>query len=514
MLYSQMPSLLVDILNTHLTLIFLVLIVYIAQGKGCTNCVRKWKVLPLLFIVIIVTFPDFAEVFMWHCGFASYMVPIIASLAYFALSRDYLITLYKGKPTSIHYGNLIAMVFCAIIAALGTFQLGGVIFLHACFLCALALRKKQFQWRLCIIPLLMLACIAILLISPGNANRLIIETGSSTGGMSTWSLVDRFWAHFQQHVATHIAPARLLLILTSTFCFVYSWRKGWMRQSNMMVGITCALAALAVMGSLYLSPLLPEPRVFSPAYSFFYVFAAVAFLSSERLFAKSRMLRYSSMVLLLVFMVIPTRQLGRLWDMHTWWQRTENMLESARGFNRDIIIPYCPTRHEPPFFFAYSYMSEVLARETWPFSDIAKAYGLKSVRESQVRCRYESIDGSIQAELEDVPDKKELLLRIRSQHPDIVVFFPEKVHMVQSIIGGDYGASSPEKELTMDKDKLQDIGYHPLELTTYHKAGQYVSEVLLPVKDSLRRPNCPRIYVKLHPRDSVCRLMIQHKYGE
>lgn len=267
------------------------------------------------------------------------------------------------------------------------------------------------------------------------------------------------------------------------------------------------------MGSLYISPLLPESRAFSPAYAFFYIFSCVALLSSEKLFAKRRVLKCAAMVLLLGFLILPVRQLGRLWDVHTWWQRTENILESARGSNRDIIIPYCPTRHEPPFLFAYSYLSDALERKTWRFSNIAKSYGLKSVKESMVRCRYESADGSIQADLVDVPDKNEMLLQVRSPHPDIVIFLPKKPHILQPMVAGYYGPNSSGK-LVIDKDQLLDIGYYSPVLKPHQKRCHYMSEVRFPMKDSFRKPNCPRIYVMQHADDTACSLMIQHRYGE
>ena len=494
MLYSQCPTWLVDIINTIITFLFLILILYIAVGKKWLNYVNDWKILPLSFAILVFSMPDFSEIFLWHCGSASYAVPIVSALAFFALTRDYLDSLIHGRPSSIGYGRLSLMSLCAAVAALGTFQLGGVIFLYTGFLCVSAVRRKQFQWRLGIIPLLMLVCTAVLLISPGNANRLIIATGSATGGMGTWSWTDRFSAHFCQHIAIHIAPSRILLILGSVFLFLYTWRKGWMERTNLVMGVAGICSALAVMGSLYISPLLPAARAFSPAYAFFYIFSGVALLSSEKLFATHRILRCSAMVLLLGFLLLPARQLNRLWDMRTWWQRTENILESARGSNRDIIIPYCPTRHESPFLFAYSYMSTALEREGWTFSDIAKAYGLKSVKESNVRCAYCSADAAVSIELTDVETSMEVQLDICSEEPQVVLALPHSGGGLRSLLGRKIQMLLMH-DGPISSTELAELGYETLSVNLTQADGKYRGSVRLPGKGEFRKPNYPAIYI-------------------
>lgn len=85
------------------------------------------------------------------------------------------------------------------------------------------INKKKFRAFLLIENIIGISNLILILVSPGNANRNILENGTWCGDFEMLTFIDKIRLGFMDTITSYIAMPNLVFVITSGLMFVYVW---------------------------------------------------------------------------------------------------------------------------------------------------------------------------------------------------------------------------------------------------------------------------------------------------
>lgn len=391
--FSLMPPLLVDVLNTAAFLLLAALSLYLAFGKAWKRWASHWQSVILFWVLTVGIVPVFGEVFLWHCGSASYLWVHLCALGMLALFRPLWEENAANNPGSattvkLSLRLLPLLALMALVAGCSNFHTGPAILFSCVLMTWLGRNRIRPLWGMYLLLALGAVSCVLMLIAPGNDGRL--ESG------------DRPTISRLRMILTILEPHIRALPLYVLIFFTLYWRvkkRYWSREDSYVTLGALGVAALTQIVFLQ-CPVKPPVRSWQITFSLI----AVASLRVLLPVLVSYRPRWIYNLCLIVLAVLPLAFLPKMYSERKWMYHAMALMEEKRNSGQDIELPYWPFECDSFFGFIGWYLSD--SPGEWPNPDVARCYNLKSVWLSNLRCTYSgTINGwRVEADFRDTPN--------------------------------------------------------------------------------------------------------------
>lgn len=397
--FALLPGGIVDIINTSVLICFFVLIIRIACGKLFRTMMWNWSTPFLVSGLTFFLLHNPGQIMFWHCGVASYLMPVVLGLILMATFTDTLRSPAKWHPSPLKFAILCIIT---IVSGMGTFNFSCGVFLVACtvlyqkyiYIESKKIRMHPGSGKLVLILSLMIFCMILLIIAPGNAGRLqtldedmlpLFEGGLSRNFnrliSSTFSLHFRFIFAYG-------------LMIT---CFLIRRITGPWTRDDALVIYGCLMLYVISQAALLVSPVSIATRVYAPGTTFL-IIAAFKIVYPLTLHGATYIRIPIKLIASgLFFLNVPSMSAAH--EQKIWWDRAQPMLYSSK---KNIILPYYPAD--------CSYMGSVdhfIVDTPHPLRNaIHRVTGKESIFEDTTRCRYTTGEGTTYTLRDTSPLKK------------------------------------------------------------------------------------------------------------
>lgn len=493
--FSLSPVWVVDVGNTVGYVLIFCLLLMITFGPSWKEYAGRWKSHLLMWALCMWLMPKGQDVFLWHCGAAFYLWPLVFTLMLLYWGRGYLVD-ERTHPTP-WYGVLL-LVPVAVMSGLGNYNFGGVagLVLGIAWLKLLKEGSRE-HWKLLLICLVLAVAIAVLLVAPGNFHRAAQATAAETQATAEMRALQTPESRLSRLLPTLSVCIPFMLVSLAVF-----WNNVWHRRlTRADVTIMAAGVALGVISAF---PVMVLPfKAPARAYS---VSVLLCYLPALRLLLPSRnlagpWLRGAFMVSLLVPLAATLLSLPDRVQEYWWWQKVETVVAQQKSEHRDyVVFPYRPTK------------DACMIADTEKGGHRPSVRALmraKEVYESRVRCRYSgAAEGcTLQAELQDVHrgwindiiPLKDLggFLRVAVEGAapaKVVVAYPSDECCNWYSVGAFCRRALAVAETQATQAELERRGYTFAEAEP--RDGAYVL-TLEPFPRAWKRPLCPDVWIQI-----------------
>ena len=382
--FALMPTWTVDAVNTAGFLLYACLLLYLAFGNQWRKAASHWAAPVMIWALSVAIVPIFGEVFLWHCGCACYLWPHLACLGLLAFFRRP----FDKKGAENDKGRLRTsllgipnLVLLAVAAGWSLYHSGPAVWGLACLMVWFGRSHYSPRW----LPwLLLLACLAgciLMLVAPGNGVRLdLIRQSSDYRPVSLFSMIGRL-----------LEPHARAIPLYLAFVFAIRWRvkRGFWEKEDRIVFWGALGAATATQVVFLACPTTPPMRSWQITFAFVTVAALRVFLPMFHLCVRRKLWA----AVLGILALLPLLAFPKAWRQYEWLNRAFAQLEASRNSNADVVLPYWPFAKDKLFGFMRCF---VASEDTRSFENegIAHAFGLRTVRQSALRCTYSGQYGS------------------------------------------------------------------------------------------------------------------------
>ena len=382
--FALMPAWAVDAVNTAGFLLYACLLLYLAFGSQWRKAACYWAVPVMIWVLSVAIVPIFGEVFLWHCGCACYLWPHLSCLGLLAFFRrpfDKKAAENDKGPLRTSLLGIPGLVLLAIAAGWSLYHSGPAVWGLACLLVWFGRSQYSPRW----LPwLLLLACLAgciLMLVAPGNGVRLdLIQQSPDYRPVSRLSMIGRL-----------LEPHARAIPLYLAFVFAIRWRikRGFWEKEDRIIFWGAMGAALATQAVFLACPTTPPMRSWQITFAFVTVATLRVFLPMLHLCVRRKLWA----IVLCILALLPLLAFPKAWRQYEWLNRAFAQLEASRNSNADVVLPYWPFAKDKLFGFMRCF---VASEDTRSFENegIARAFGLRTVRQSALRCMYSGQCGS------------------------------------------------------------------------------------------------------------------------
>lgn len=394
--FSLLPPLLVDTLNTLAFLLLGVLSLYLAFGRSWRNWAANWQSAALFWVLTVGLVPVFGEVFLWHCGSASYLWVHLCALGMLALLRplwdeeagqanDGIDAPSGGGKVRLRLRWMPLLALMALIAGCSNFHTGPAILLSCAALSWMGRTRLRFPRRMGLLLALSAVSCVLILIAPGNDGRMAtLRAGEDYKETTRLEMLGRL-----------LEPHLRALPLYALLFFAIRWRnrrRCWGREDRRVFYGFLAIAALTQLAFLA-SPATPPARSWQITFALIIVASMRALLPIMILHRPRRTTR----ALLLALALLPLLGLPKMIAEREWLHQAARTLSYARSSGQDVELPYWPFTKDKLFGFMREYVSSENPQD-WKNTHLARCYGINSVRQSSLRCTYAGVLNGWKAE--------------------------------------------------------------------------------------------------------------------
>lgn len=397
--FALLPVGIVDIINTTVLISFFVLIVRIACGKCFRTVMWDWSTPFLISGLTFFLLQNPGQIMFWHCGVASYLFPVVFGLILMAALTDALRSTSTWQPSAM---KLTILCIVTIASGMGTFNFSCGVFLVACAVFyqkyihieSGKIRLHSGSGKLVLILILMIFCMLLLVVAPGNAGRLhsfgkekilpLFEGGLSQNFNQLLAAV--FALHFRFVVVYGLMLA----------CFLIRRITGSWSRDDAMVTYGCLILYAISQAALLVSPVPIATRVYAPGTTFLII--AAFKIIYPLILHRTTHLRTSIKLISSGLFILNIPSMSAAYEQKAWWDRAQPMLYSSE---KNIILPYYPA--DCSYMGSYDYF---IGDTPHPLRNaILRITEKETIFEDRTRCHYKT-DGGVTYALRDISPLK------------------------------------------------------------------------------------------------------------
>ncbi len=388
--FSLMPPLLVDVLNTAAFLLLAALSLYLAFGKAWKRWASRWQSVILFWVLTVGIVPVFGEVFLWHCGSASYLWVHLCALGMLALFRPLWEENAANNPGSsttvkLSLRLLPLLALMALVAGCSNFHTGPAILFSCVLMTWLGRNRIRPLWGMYLLLALCAISCLLMLIAPGNDGRMLtVASGEDFKEVSCLNMLGRL-----------LEPHARALPLYILLFFAIRWRRKrghWCQTDTHITAGALGIAVLTQAAFLF-SPVTPPARSWQITFALIIVASLRVLLPIMILYRPRPTFRF----FLLFLAALPLLGTPKMIAEREWMHQAMRTMADQSGREQDVELPYWPFTKDKLFGFMREYVSSENP-EGWQNTAVARCYDLKSVRQSPLRCTYSGPLNGWQAE--------------------------------------------------------------------------------------------------------------------
>ena len=382
--FALMPTWAVDAVNTAGFLLYAYLLLYLAFGSQGRKAAFCWAAPVMIWALSVALVPIFGEVFLWHCGCACYLWPHLACLGLLAFFRRSFDDREAGNKQGACHTSILwlpGLVFLALTAGWSLYHSGPAVWGLACLLVWFGRSRYSPKWLPWLLLIVCLTGCILMLVAPGNGVRLeLIRQSADYRPVTVLSMIGRL-----------LEPHARAIPLYLAFVFAIRWRikRAFWEKEDRIVFWGAMGAALATQVVFLACPTTPPMRSWQITFAFVTVAALRVFLPRFHLCVRRKLWA----AVLGILALLPLLAFSKAWRQYEWLNRAFAQLEASRNSNGDVVLPYWPFAKDKLFGFMRCF---VASEDTRSFENegIARAFGLRTVRQSALRCTYSGQYGS------------------------------------------------------------------------------------------------------------------------
>lgn len=371
------PSWIVDICGTLAFIAMLWVMSALALGEDRRSTHIDWMLPLLAWVMVVATAPNFGECFLWHCGMAFYLYPILIVLCFIlplcrpADNRLYGASAASGRKWS--FAASCAYVAMALLAGGSNENSGAVAFIMAAFITLYTWKTNPNR------RLFALCCLSVLfgwlsiVLAPGPYKRQGVVLAQLGG--EAWPLFTRCIQMAKHHL-------RAIPLYFATLCCMFAlWRRGEFSRKEFLRFLFFVGAGLLCQAAFAGTSAVPAGR----AHQIAFIFICIACLRVVYRSYKNSKYRKTWRSVVVLLSMIPLCEVPEFLGVRQWYEAALAQLEAARGSQADVVFPYWPYAKDRLLFSMDGYVPSESGLYLPYFTE---RWGVASVRQDSERCRY------------------------------------------------------------------------------------------------------------------------------